>query len=50
MEVALAGDFMAAADHFGDHLRLMLADPAEHEEGRLGADLVEQIESGSVLR
>ena len=43
MEIPLAGDFVPAADHFCDHMRLVLCDPAEDEERRPGAHLVQEI-------
>lgn len=44
MEKALAGNLVAAPHHFRDNLRMVLADPAQNEERRLGADLVQQVE------
>ena len=44
MPVALARHLVSAADDLGNDLRLMLADPAEDEERRLGTDPVKEVE------
>lgn len=46
VEEALAGDLVTAPQHLRDDLRLMLRDPAENEERRLGAYIIEEIECG----
>ena len=44
MHEALAGHLVATPNHLGNDLRLVLANPAENEERRLGAELVEHVE------
>jgi hypothetical protein len=44
VEEALAGNLVTAPHHLRDDLRLMLGNPTENEERRLGAHLIEKIE------
>jgi hypothetical protein len=41
---ALAGYLMTAPHNLGDHLRLMLGDPAKNEKCGFGANVVEKVE------